>query len=187
MLEAILIVTTIQTNSPLLEQQIPATVIAEPAPPPEPSLDDKIKTNYYTCNTDTQWIRADTAECLNKPAAAPKRAESPKTTAPTQKPASTAQNAPSGWFPRGQCTFWVWSNRPVGKWNNASQWKHQAARDGWTVSSRPVVGAIAWQSNHVALVESIKGDEVTVSEMNFKGWNVVSRRSVPISTFSYIY
>lgn len=109
-----------------------------------------------------------------------------------QKTASAPRRAsqsrvPAGWFPYGQCTYWVWSKRSVGFWNDATDWKWQAQRDGWTVSSRPVVGAIAWQYGHVAYVESIGSGTVTISEMNYKGLGVVSRRTVPTATFSYIY
>lgn len=95
--------------------------------------------------------------------------------------------APSGWYPYGQCTYWVWTKRVVPGWNDASDWLWQARRDGWTISSKPIVGAIAWEPGHVAYVESVKGSSVTVSEMNYKGLGVVSRRTVPISTFQYIY
>ena len=97
------------------------------------------------------------------------------------------QAAPAGWYPYGQCTYWVWSKRPVPGWNDASNWKWQAQRDGWTVSSTPVVGAIAWEPGHVAYVESVNGSTVTVSEMNVKGLGVVSYRTTPIREFSYLY
>lgn len=94
---------------------------------------------------------------------------------------------PLSWWGRGQCTFHVASKRSVGHWNNASAWLSQARRDGWATGSTPQVGAIAWESNHVAYVESISGDMVTVSEMNYRGVGVVSTRTVPASQFQYIY
>lgn len=95
--------------------------------------------------------------------------------------------APVGWYPKGQCTYWVWSKRHVPGWNDASDWRWQAERDGWTVSAQPVVGAIAWQYGHVALVEAFSDTTVTISEMNYHGLGVVSHRTLPINTFRYIY
>jgi surface antigen len=51
-----------------------------------------------------------------------------------------------------------------------------------------VVGAVGQQGNHVVFVEAVHGDgTVTVSEMNWNGWNVVSSRTVSAGAFTYIY
>ena len=147
----------------------------------EPTVEEKIKANYYNCNEAVEWIRADTAECL------PKSVVTARTTENPSQPIKNASQATSGWYTYGYCTEWVASQRPVGQWGDAGAWKSQALADGWTVSSTPIVGAIAWQPGHVAYVESVGDGVVTVSEKNYKGWNIISTRTVPISTFSYIY
>jgi surface antigen len=148
----------------------------------ELSLEEKIASNYYQCDESVEWIRADTAECLAK------RVVTARTTRNVTVGArNKSSGASSDWYAYGYCTWYVAGRRPVGQWNDASAWKSQAKADGWTVSAIPVVGAIAWQSGHVAYVESINGSNVTVSEMNYKGWNIISSRTVPASTFTYIY
>jgi surface antigen len=98
-------------------------------------------------------------------------------------------------YTRGYCTYYVASRRGVpGNWGNASQWYYNAIASGYGVGSAPRPGAIAQTSGgwggygHVAYVESVNGGMVTVSEMNYNGgWNRVSSRTVPASTFRYIY
>ena len=141
------------------------------------------KDNPNKC-TDNEWIAKEAPfYCIVKP----QPVYTPKTAQNTAKTIVRGSNAPNGWYPRGQCTFWVWSQRSVGQWNDASDWMWQAQRDGWSTGNAPKVGAIAWQYGHVALVESVNGATVSISEMNYVGFNVVSRRTVPVSTFKYIY
>jgi surface antigen len=93
----------------------------------------------------------------------------------------------------GYCTWYVASRRAVpNSWGNASAWYYNAQADGYSVGSAPAVGAIAWSGagyyGHVAYVESVSGGMVTVSEMNWNGnWDRVTYRTVPASTFRYIY
>lgn len=92
----------------------------------------------------------------------------------------------------GYCTWYVASKRAVpGGWGNANGWYYNARAAGMGVGTAPRVGAIAWTgagyAGHVALVESVNGNSVTVSEMNYNGWNRVSSRTVPASSFRYIY
>jgi LysM repeat protein len=98
-----------------------------------------------------------------------------------------SNSPPAGWFPVHQCTWFVWSQRPTGYWNNASEWLWQAQRDGWATGTTPQVGAIAWESNHVSLVIAVDGDMVTVREANYKGYGIISTRTAPASQFRYIY
>jgi surface antigen len=93
----------------------------------------------------------------------------------------------------GYCTYYVASRRAVpSNWGNANTWYYNAQASGFAVGSVPVPGAIAWTGagyfGHVAYVESVSGGMVTVSEMNFNGgWNRVSWRTAPASSFRYIY
>ena len=93
----------------------------------------------------------------------------------------------------GYCTWYVASRRAIpGNWGNAYTWLGAARGSGYGTGSTPRVGAVAWErGNHVAYVESVNGDTVTVSEMNYwgggGGWGRRSYRTTSASTFSYIY
>jgi len=98
-------------------------------------------------------------------------------------------------YPYGWCTYYVASRRAVpGSWGNAGQWLGSASSDGYSTGSAPSAGAIlvtgeSWWG-HVAIVESVNGDSVTVSEMNYNGWGVVSSRTISASNpviMGYIY
>lgn len=95
--------------------------------------------------------------------------------------------APAGWYPANQCTWLVWTKRPVGMWGNASDWLYNAQRDGLKTGSVPKAGAIGWTSGHVVFVESVSGDMVTISEANYD-WNGSIRTiTVSASKYTYIY
>ncbi len=93
----------------------------------------------------------------------------------------------------GYCTWYVASRRSVpSDWGNAASWYYNAQFSGYAVGSVPAVGAIAWTPSgyygHVAYVEGVSGGMVTVSEMNYNGnWDRVTYRTVPASSFRYIY
>jgi surface antigen len=93
----------------------------------------------------------------------------------------------------GYCTYYVASRRSVpSNWGNANAWYYNAQASGFSVGSSPVPGAIAWTGagyyGHVAYVESVSGGMVTISEMNYNGnWDRVTSRTVPASSFRYIY
>ena len=138
------------------------------------------KDNPQGCNENTHYIAAEEPfYCIVKPHTTYARKASVG--------AVNGSHATNGWYPVGQCTYYVASQRSVGQWNNATDWLWQAQRDGWATGSTPKVGAIAWQYGHVALVTGVSGDMVTVSEMNYVGWNVQSSRTVHKSVFTYIY
>lgn len=99
----------------------------------------------------------------------------------------------------GWCTWYVANkvNMPA-NWGNANTWDNSARRtEGWTVSSKPVPGAIAQTDGmsawgHVAYVEEVSADGAMIkySDMNglarwgvvgYSGW--VSARTFP----NYIY
>jgi surface antigen len=99
-------------------------------------------------------------------------------------------SAGNGYTP-GQCTFYVKNRRPdiPNNWGNANMWASSARASGYTVSSVPIPGAIAASNYemHVAYVESVQGNTVTISEMNYGGpWNM-NTRTVPAHNFTYIY
>lgn len=95
--------------------------------------------------------------------------------------------APAGWFPVGQCTQYVWSRRPVGKWGNASEWVYNARRDGVATGNIPRVGAVGQRGNHVVYIEQVAGDRVYLSERNYDYNGSYRERWASASDFVYIY
>lgn len=88
----------------------------------------------------------------------------------------------------GHCTYYVASKRRVPQdWSSAGNWLSAAQADGYKTGTKPKKGAIAWTYGHVAYVEDSVDGKVLVSEMNYAGWNVVSRRWEAESYFKYIY
>ncbi len=77
---------------------------------------------------------------------------------------------------------WVWSTlTPTG--GDASQWRYAWEQHGWTVSTTPVKGAVAWfYGDHVAYVKSINADgTVTIEEYNYIPGKY-DQRTLPISS-----
>jgi surface antigen len=107
----------------------------------------------------------------------------------------------------GQCTWWAidrfhWFSGyypnlvAPGNNGNAQYWAGNAAYNGWTVTATPRVNSIAvfppytngaGSVGHVAWVTSVSGGQITVSEVNYVGFNTVDTRTlVPASTVRYI-
>lgn len=105
----------------------------------------------------------------------------------TRSYAPTAGNT----YAYGWCTWYVKDRRPdlPNRLGNGGSWTRNAAAYGYSTGSTPRPGAVAEHAGHVAYVESVNGNMVTVSEMNYGGGiGVVNTRTVPASTFnSYIY
>ena len=87
-----------------------------------------------------------------------------------------------------ECAGWVASHRyvPPG-WGDASNWKSAALSAGWTVSNKPVNGAIGWRWGHVVYVIEARGDTVLISEKNYDWNNGIRTIEVPKSSYEYIY
>jgi len=88
----------------------------------------------------------------------------------------------------GYCTFWAAMRREeVGKpipnnWGDAHSWDDGAKKAGYTVDHIPSQYAImqtdAGDLGHVAFVEEVGPDgSWKVSEMNVKGWDILSDRT----------
>jgi surface antigen len=105
----------------------------------------------------------------------------------TVRTARPSYSVSSSWYDWGWCTYYVSTQRPVGAWNNASEWIWQAQRDGWATGSTPAVGAIAQKNNHVAIVRSVSGNSMTIQEMNYEGFGVISSRTIPSDGWRFIY
>ena len=85
-------------------------------------------------------------------------------------------------FPWGQCTWYVSQRRYVPWGGHAKYWISNAKRYGYTISTKPRVGAIivlreSWYG-HVAYVESVSKNKVTFAEANYLGIGVVDRRTL---------
>ena len=89
----------------------------------------------------------------------------------------------------GNCTYWsfamrLWAGYPIPtSWGNANTWDDRAINDGYEVNHTPAVGAV-YQTDegtwgHVAYVASVndQNGEWTISEMNYLGLNIVSKRT----------
>lgn len=86
-------------------------------------------------------------------------------------------------FPWGWCTWYVAQKRgDVGWHGNAGTWLNGARGSGKSTGRIPAVGSIMVTGEsgygHVAYVEAVNGDQVTVSEMNYRGFGVVSKRTL---------
>jgi surface antigen len=103
----------------------------------------------------------------------------------------------------GYCT-WHAANRRIAlglqmprNLGNAVTWAALGARSGMGVSGAPQAGAILWHKNtyiagglgHVGFVEGVNADgSVSVSDMNYPIWGVVTYRTIPASEVgSYLY
>ena len=107
----------------------------------------------------------------------------------------------------GQCTWWAiyrfhafsgyYPNLVApGNDGDARYWAGNAVYNRWTVTATPRVNSIvvfpAWTNGagyygHVAWVTGVYGSQITISEMNYLGWDKVdSRTLVPASTVRYI-
>ncbi len=107
-------------------------------------------------------------------------------------PAPRGSSAGNGYV-YGYCTWYVKSVRSdlPNNLGNANTWAVRAAAQGYATGSIPRAGAVAVATTgymHVAYVTGVNGDgTVNLSEMNYRGWGVVSSRTAPASQFVYIY
>lgn len=133
-----------------------------------------------------------------KPVEAPELTELPELpTIPVAppKPAVAPQNSPQSKptpndYEAGQCTWYVKQRKPniPNGWHDATDWKYHATKAGWTVSKTPKPGAIGWVYGHVVYVESVQGNQVTISEMNYDYVAYHKRTvTVPSSKYTYLY
>ncbi len=97
-------------------------------------------------------------------------------------------------FPYGYCTWYVAQKRYVPWGGNAGTWLYHAKARGYKTGKAPRKGAIMVSSEswwgHVAVVEKVGKGTITVSEMNYRGWAKVSRRTISTKSRSikgYIY
>jgi surface antigen len=148
------------------------------------------------------------------PAGAPHTTESMAsllgTTRPSAVPASTVGDTyPARWrnIPQDSVVDdWNMYNRECVSWNayivaqhgrsasnygNAKYWDDNARGNGIRVDSTPTVGSTAQtdagQFGHVALVDSVNGDQVTVEDYNWDGTGHYLQHTVSRNDFRYIH
>lgn len=90
----------------------------------------------------------------------------------------------SNTYAYGFCTWYAAQRRPdlPNRLGNGGAWLSNAQKLGLSTGSEPRTGAVmvtreSW-AGHVSYVESVDGSNVTISEMNFRGWNRISTRTV---------
>lgn len=98
-------------------------------------------------------------------------------------------------FPYGYCTYYVAQKRFIPWSGNAISWLANARAYGYETGSTPRVGAIiatneGGATGHVGMVDAVDDDQITVSEMNYRGFGVISSRTISASysrILGYIY
>lgn len=90
-------------------------------------------------------------------------------------------------FPYGYCTWYVAQKRYVPWGGNAGTWLYHAKAQGYATGRAPRPGAIMVTTEnryygHVALVEKVSGNTITVSEMNYAGFAKRSTRTLSASS-----
>lgn len=98
-------------------------------------------------------------------------------------------------FPYGYCTWYVASRVYVPWGGNAKAWLYNSRAYGYKTGTVPVAGSVVVTTEHiwyghVAYVEAVHGNSITVSEMNYVGWGRKSVRTLPINSRvirGYIY
>jgi surface antigen len=110
-------------------------------------------------------------------------AASAKTATTVRKIVSYATGSKYNGYPYGYCTYYVATIRQVpANWGDAKSWLSSASRSGYSTGKTPAVGAIVVTSEswwgHVAFVTAVSGSMITISEMNARGWGVISQRTL---------
>lgn len=98
-------------------------------------------------------------------------------------------------FPYGYCTWYVASRVYVPWGGNAKSWLTNSRAYGYSTGKTPIAGSIVvtienrWYG-HVAYVEAVNGNTITISEMNYVGWGRKSVRILNVNSSvirGYIY
>ena len=120
------------------------------------------------------------ARAKNARIAAANRASTTTSSTTSRQTVSSAGNS----YAYGYCTWWVKAKRPdlPNQLGNAGAWLSGAKNSGLNTGSAPQVGAAVITREgpigHVAYVEAVNGDEITISEMNYSGWNKTDTRTI---------
>lgn len=113
----------------------------------------------------------------------------------------TGEDTHENLYDYGYCTWWTSKRRaeqgyPIPQhWGDAHSWDLNAMLAGYRVDSTPskysIMQSDAGALGHVAFVEDVSSDgSWTISEMNVKGWNILSSRTFTAAQakdFSFIH
>lgn len=156
-----------------------------------PKADEQLPDRFSPYTTSVQQVVAVTPAATQSPVmSAQSTPQATPTPAPAPRQAAVAQSSASNTYSYGWCTWYVKSRKPSipNTWGNAYQWLGSAQASGYATGSTPVAGAIGASGGHVVYVESVSGNNVSISEMAYAGGiGVVHYRTVPASSFYYIY
>lgn len=99
----------------------------------------------------------------------------------------SATNQKGHRFPWGYCTWYVATKRHVPWGGHAKSWLANAAAYGYKVDKTPSKGAIVVTTEHrwyghVAYVEAVNGNVMTISEMNYVGFGIRSVRTLSVNS-----
>lgn len=88
-------------------------------------------------------------------------------------------------FPYGWCTWYVAQKKHIPWRGNAGTWLYNAKAMGYKTGTKPKKGAIIVTTDnsyygHVGIVEKVKGDTVTISEMNYTAWGKTNTRVLSV-------
>ena len=96
-------------------------------------------------------------------------------------------------YAAGNCTWYAYERRmqlgrPIGSfWGHAKAWSDSARAAGFVVNNTPAPGAIiqnVWGGfgyGHVGIVERVDGQNIYIMEMNYRGYNIISPRTIPLA------
>lgn len=101
----------------------------------------------------------------------------------TRAPSIIDRNPKGGHrFPYGYCTWYVAQSKYVPWGGNAGTWLYNARAYGAKTGKKPKKGAIIVTSEswygHVGIVTKVKGNSVSIREMNYRGFGVASTRTI---------
>lgn len=107
----------------------------------------------------------------------------------------STQSTGNHFFPYGYCTYYVSERRDIPWSGNAISWLSGARSFGFQTGNTPQVGAIIVTSEggatgHVGMVDGVNGDQIMITEMNYRGFGVISQRTISASygaILGYIY
>jgi len=173
-------------KTPLIIED-PVAIVEQLTPAEVPlTVQEKIDSNFYECDESIQFIRADTAECLNKPVNVPvSRQNTPQTIRNVSKG--------NGYAP-GNCTAFI---KDVVSWipnglGNANTWDDRARSMGFVVNTAPAAGSVGVSNSgrygHVFRVNSVNSDgSINISDMNYRNLYEVTHRTISASGYYFIH
>lgn len=152
---------------------LPMVVNSPVLPPEDPIVDERgvvlVEDNSLVANAENADIAYKNWE---KEKQAPKPVVKPKTIQ-TAVVINTAPPKNGNTFAPGQCTDYVARKIAIPWHGNAGAWTSNSKAYGAVVDKLPAVGAILVtnesRAGHVAYIESVNGDEFTISEWNYQG------------------